>query len=466
MEVVLYPIGLVIATPLFIHHLGIDQYGVWVLANSIIASIGVLNVGLAEATIKYVSKYKALNNTGAIYKVVQSSYTIYLGLSVLLVSIGMVIGYVIGEVQWFEITPVTRELMRYIVPIGCITLSIKFIEQVFTATFKGFERYDISAQLLMISKGAILVSNVILVVMGFSLVYVFLFTAVISALMLLVEAFFVKRYVPQFGFTPRLDVKIAKEVVGFGIWSWLQLGFSMGVSQLDKFIVASFAGVKTLAFYSLGFMVYSQLHNVFTACSNWLFPFFSTKIAKNENVTHIYHQARGILLIAALSIILVLYLVKDLIFPLWLGQETYRESEFYILGFMAFEALIVLSVIPYYFLSGSGRPKLNAFMEIILKSLNMICMLIFFYLFDINGIIYGLLFSVILFIPFQDFIIYSRIFSERHLLKNVSLLFPSLVLVLILLVDRYPWKYLLLLPLPWMMKYLFFNELKINWRGR
>ena len=461
-EVVLYPLGLLVATPLFINRLGVDQYGIWMLANSIIASIGVLNVGLGDATIKYISKYKALNKPDAIHKVVQSNYTIYLGLSILLGLVGIGLAFCIHQFNWFNIPIDTHDLMIALVPIGSITLGFRFLEQVFVATFKGFERYDISAKLLLASKGSILISNVVLVIFGFSLIHIFVFTAILSLTVLIVEIFFVKRYIPAFSFVPKLDRVITKEVVGFGLWSWIQSVFSIATAQLDKFIVASFAGVRILAFYSIGYMIYTQLHNVFAACANWLFPFVSAKIEKNEKVEPIYHKARFALLIAGLSIILALFLIKDVLFLGWLGEEVYQQSKPFIIGFMAYEALMVMSIIPYYFLSGSGLPKLNAFLELILKSLNIIGMLLFFYLFGVEGIVLGLISSVVLFIPFQDYIIQSRVFSQRFNLKSIGVLLPSLIFLVVLLGEPNNLKYLFLLLIPLVMKWAFFNQYKSN----
>lgn len=455
LEVILYPVGLVLVTPLFIDRLGVGQYGIWILANSIIASIGVLNMGLGDATIKYVSKYRALNDKSAVSKVVQSNYTIYLALAFLVILAGIAIAFLIDHTNLFGIPESSLQLMTYLIPLGSVTLGIRFIEQVFTATFKGFERYDISAQLLLMSKMSILFSNIFLVVGGYSLVHIFAITAIISILMLVIEAFIIHRYVPAFSFLPKYDKKITKEVIGFGLWSWLQSVFIIGAAQLDKFIVASFAGVNVLTYYSLGYMVYSQMHNAFSAGSNWLFPLVSGKIERKETVKPLYNKARAALLASGLTIILIIYLGRDLIFPLWLGDEIYSKSEFFIIGFLAYEGLLILSIIPYYFLNGMGLARLNAFLELILKTLNIVAMVLFFYLWGVKGIIPGLIISLILFLPFQDYIIRSKVFSQRHLIKSFSVLIPSVIVLIVLLGNFNAWKYFLLLVIPFVMKWIF-----------
>jgi len=41
-----------VATPIFVHKLGVDQYGIWMLVNACFGFSGVLAFGLSDATIK------------------------------------------------------------------------------------------------------------------------------------------------------------------------------------------------------------------------------------------------------------------------------------------------------------------------------------------------------------------------------------------------------------------------------
>lgn len=442
LEVLVYPATLLIATPFFINRLGADYYGVWMLVNSIIASIGVLNIGLGDATIKFVSKYRALGQVEEIRRVVQTNYSVYLGLALLVIILGSTYAYLFDYFVWFEMTDTFRELATYVIPLGSATLGLRFLEQIFLSVFRGFERYDKAARLSIISKLAVLSVQVVIVLQGMSLIEVFAGTACVSLLMVFVEAILVSRFQSFPLFRPRFYRDTFKEVFGFGLWSWLQSIFVIIAAQVDKFMVVALADVQTLSYYSLGYMVYAQLHAVFAAGCSWLFPLISGKLEKQEAVSHIYHRARLGLLVIALSVLLVLFLLKDLIFPTWLGDETYALAGPFILGFVAYEALIVMSIVPYYFLNGAGQARLNTFLEMGLKTLNVVGMVVCCYFWGVMGLIYGLMASLLIFLPVQNYVIDRIIFKQRANWRIIGSVIPSALMLCIFLLDLHPIKYL------------------------
>src|SRR5882757_5254345 len=53
-DYVVLPIGMLLAAPFLLEHLGTAQYGVWVLAAAAVSSGGIIYGSLGDAVIKYV----------------------------------------------------------------------------------------------------------------------------------------------------------------------------------------------------------------------------------------------------------------------------------------------------------------------------------------------------------------------------------------------------------------------------
>lgn len=431
-EVIIYPCFLILSTPFFIDQLGIKQYGIWMLINTVIASIGVLNLGLGDATIKYVSKYNALNKPEGIKNIVEASYSVYLLLALSVILVGFSYSYLSENFNWFNVTNDEQKTITTSVRIGVITLSIKFVEQIFFSVFKGLARYDIAAQLSILSKSTVLLTNVILVYLGYHLPDIFAGAAIVSSILLIVQAIVIKYHINGLSFFPAYKKDVIKEIFSFGAWSWVQSIFIIIASQVDKFLVASFAGVTILAYYTIGYMVYSQLHTVFAASVAWLFPLVSAKVEKEEAMDDLYSRMLFFLTLFAFVAIVGIYILRDFIFELWLGQETYKNSYNFLIGFISYETLIVLTIIPYYFLNGSGNVKLNTLFEVCLKILNMVCMYLMFKIYGVTGIVYGLILSLIIYLPIQNYITVFKIYSRREITGSAILLLPSLVLIVAL----------------------------------
>src|ERR1700756_1599701 len=61
-EYIALPLCMLVAAPFLVHHLGLPQYGIWMLVSSILGSVGILSTGFGDATVKYVSAYRAKKN--------------------------------------------------------------------------------------------------------------------------------------------------------------------------------------------------------------------------------------------------------------------------------------------------------------------------------------------------------------------------------------------------------------------
>ncbi|UCD18151.1 MAG: hypothetical protein JSV44_04365, partial [Candidatus Zixiibacteriota bacterium] len=66
-----------LVNPFIIHTLGNDRFGAWMLIFSIINYLTVLDLGLKQALIRFVSKFLGLNEFDNINEVLNTSFAIY-----------------------------------------------------------------------------------------------------------------------------------------------------------------------------------------------------------------------------------------------------------------------------------------------------------------------------------------------------------------------------------------------------
>lgn len=75
-DYLLHPILLVPVTPFLVFRLGVERFGIWMLVSAVTGAMGVFSLGLGDATIKYVSSYRALGNLDGMKHVVRSTQTV------------------------------------------------------------------------------------------------------------------------------------------------------------------------------------------------------------------------------------------------------------------------------------------------------------------------------------------------------------------------------------------------------
>lgn len=207
-------------------------------------------------------------------------------------------------------------------------------------------------------------------------------------------------------------------------------------TQLDKFLVVYFSGVQTLSYYSLGSMITTQLHSIFSSASGWIFPVVSKKDALNEPVKKLFFDAQTILLGIGFSAIFVFLLLEERILKIWLGDQTYANSIKYIRLFVFYNLFLLVNIMPYYFLNGTAHVKYNTLSEFLTKVLNIGGMLLMANFLGIEGLIWGLILSMVIASPIK--LSFTKVHALR--INNVgwgleSIVCPSL-LVLCFFVDN------------------------------
>ena len=319
-DVLFLPFVMLLVTPYFITKLGEEQYGIWILVNSIIASIGVLNLGIGDAAIKFISKYRARNDEVSIYRIINNSYSINTSLAIIISIFGLVLGEILSYYNVLNLQTSNRELAIASIRLAAIVFGIKQIEQLFLSIFKGYERYDRSTFISLSSKTCLFGGQIVVVVLGYGLVVLFQVSVAISILVLFFEISYIKYKFSGFKLLPGFNMETVKELFSFSGYAWIQSILGIIFTQIDKIIVVSLAGPKFLAYYGLASMIGIQIHNFFTAASNWIFPKVSIQTEKKESIVNLYLKAQLIIVFAGSLVVGLLLLFGDKIFLLWLGE--------------------------------------------------------------------------------------------------------------------------------------------------
>lgn len=363
LDYLLLPILWIIGTPILVSRLGTDQYGIWALANTFMGLSGVFAFGLGAATIKYVSKYRALNDEVSIVRVIRSTLTMY-------AVFGLVAGLIIFAAAPLLVTTIFSKIQGENVAlavaalrVGAFGIMVRFIDEVFHAGMHGFERYDLSAKISMVITVLIVSMNVGLVLAGFSVSEMLLASIIIIFTGALVKAFILKRQlVPNLVIAPLIDIPTLKEVFSFGIYSWVQSLSYILLSQADKFIIASLLGPSALTYYAVCLQLAQQIHTLISKAASFLFPLASVvqEQGDTKRLRSFYFKGIHLTTILGVAIGFPMFMLSHSILTLWMGQAFADEAAI-ILRILSFTfTLLVTSIVPYYYLNGTGFVRLNA----------------------------------------------------------------------------------------------------------
>lgn len=421
----IYPAMMVIATPVFIHYLGFEQYGIWMMVSTINQFIYVLNFGLGNTTIKIISGNRALGNESLIRTVVNKNWSQAILICMLSSILGGIVSFSGILEYWFHIPLTLVSSTRVVACFAFISSGIKFCELVLLSIFKGYERFDIAAQLSLLSRNSVVIINVVLVVLGYSLSIIFFSTVVINLLHIVLQVVILKKHFSILRFIPRFQIHLRfsnKEQ----FWYWLQSVIGLLGFLSDKIAVGYLSDLKTLGVYSLASLIGNQIYNALTAIGTFLFPKVAYEQSLNNATLHIYYNFRLYIAILGWAIIFILLLSGDLIFKLWLGPDKFASSILYINMYLVYIAVMLLNIIPYQFINGSDQLFYNSIFEGVLRTTHVIAMMICFYFFGVKGLLWGLIGSTFLILAIQYYYFHKKFFEIHSVLSGLTVVLPSL----------------------------------------
>lgn len=429
-ETTLPPLLMLVFVPVFMRFLGAEKYGIWILVNSIAAFVGFLNVGFGDVNIKYISRYKALNDSAQVRSVVYAIYSLSLfslaGGVLLGAVVSLFTGFLGAHFDW------ARKLADYsdLIVLGFAIFSLKVVEQSFLAVFKGFERYDLSSKLGVLSKSLPIFANILVAYYTRSLFTVFLSSVIISAVFLVIDYLIIRYRFVRFPFVPGINSAVLREVMGFGFWSFLQGVIGVLAAQIDKLLVAKLAGVKVLAYYSIAQMVGGQIHAIFSSASGFIFPIISKKVELKEPLEHVYNKMQLFIVAFGLAAVLAVFFFREPIFFIWLGYDGYSNVIKFAEIFLLLELFVLPTIVAYYYLNAGGFIRLNTRLMALSLLLQMFLMTLFFHWGGVYGLAIGKAAAVLLVAILSVSVVYLRVLKKKNSFKYICLTFIPGILAL------------------------------------
>jgi len=457
-ELTSFPVLVIISTPFFISKLGIEQYGLWMLVNTITQGINILNIGLGDSSINLISKYRTNNHIQSIQKVFRFNFSF----SVFLCFIAIALGFIFYQVSFISVFYKTDQyhFANSLLLFTCISGGIKFIEVSILSVFKGFERFDLYSKLSLLSKCSVILLAVLLVWMDYDLIFILKASIAVSLVNVFLQLFFLHQYNQKILQWPNISfLKERKEYIQYNFWYWLQSSIALIGFLTDKLAVAIFTDVKTMGYYYIASMVGTNIHNFFLAFGAFIFPRVSYQLQSNNSIKPLYYISRASIAMIGWLIIFVLITSGNFVFELWLGYDTYTKCIFFIHLYLVFEAGMLLIITPYYFINGSHLIKLNSLFEICIRLSHFVLMLIGYFYFGVNGILYGLIFSTFINVPFQYYYFHKKILFESSR-AWVFVMIPVVFILAYLLVNIFIIKLLFILAFIWSTKLIYFDTAK------
>jgi O-antigen/teichoic acid export membrane protein len=129
-------------TPFILHHLGRDEFGLWVLVASFVVYGSLADLGVGAALVKYVAEYRARGESEAASQLIATSLWLYCALGLLVIAVGAAIAPVVPDLL-AGVRRVDRPTVSWLVVIVALGVAVQLPATAAASILRGLHRWDL-----------------------------------------------------------------------------------------------------------------------------------------------------------------------------------------------------------------------------------------------------------------------------------------------------------------------------------
>ncbi|MEJ2683147.1 MAG: oligosaccharide flippase family protein [Candidatus Sulfobium sp.] len=364
-----------IALPLYLHFLGYERYGIWLVLTTVMSFAQLGNFGIGSAVAKYVAEYYAKGDmksircyvTTAVYSLTFSGLLIFL----------MILAFRQQIVSAFKLSGDYSILVLQLLPyVGMLTIYV-FVVKIVETTLSGLNRMDLASYFRLVGRGIALIVSAILLYRGMGVKSLLIATFISETTSQMLFLHTIRSLIPVSFFDARyVDKASFKRLLAFGAGVMGGSTFEMLVSPLNKLIISRYIGVGAIPIFDIAYNVAMNIRGIAASGLGALTPEVSrlSALSKSdaERIPHIYRKTIKIILFVGMPSFLVVFALATPLLQIWLRARFNAELPT-MLRIMLVGAFLNLYAIPsYYVLMGRGRTDKLFFFNIVKSGVNVL----------------------------------------------------------------------------------------------
>ena len=258
-------------TPMYMKYLGTTDYGINSLVQSIMGYIGMLNLGLGSAMVRYTVRYRAEGKIEEEKSLNGMFITIFIVIMFVSIVIGAYIYYILPDLFVEKFTMEELIKTRKVFVITMIGTAVSFPISVFSTNINSREKFLYQKTLQLLKMIMTPIAGAVLMMSGFGLTAVVTVTVILGVVTNIFDIIYAFKIGMRIKFNS-FDFKILKDISKYSFYIFLNIIIDRVYWGSDRIIIGKFIGPLAVGVYSIA-SIFNQIYmNLSTAISGVLFP--------------------------------------------------------------------------------------------------------------------------------------------------------------------------------------------------
>jgi O-antigen/teichoic acid export membrane protein len=384
-------------SPYVVNKLGSMWYGIWALTLQFTGYLFLLDFGVRESVIRYVSKYNARGRPGPLNAVLTTAVQVYVPITLGCCALTALCAW--GMPYWFDLDPSVVDEVRWTTMLVGGSIAFTFVFNIFTGIQYGLQRFELANGIAIVFT---LVRTAIIVwllhtghgIVGLSAVQ--FGSTVIGGI---VGAFLALWLLRKAGLSFKLvtlgekrRVALRKRVFGYG---WYVLVNNIGQKLIfasGAIITATMLPIAAVTSYAIAGSLVDNLRSLVSMTATVFNPLASHLQALNRGneVANVLRSGAKLAVLITIPVAVSFVIIGDQFIALWMGEEFRQPSG---------DVLLVLGLAqvvsaPHYIVSsvlyGISQHRVIALVRIGEAALNIVLSVLLAWRFGVVGVAMGM----------------------------------------------------------------------------
>lgn len=269
-------------TPFMLRMLGQNEYGLYSLVASVVSYLTVLDLGFANAIVRYTAKFRAEGKVREQYELFGMFLILYTGIGIIAFLLGLGIYFNVDRLFDTTMTAADLEKIRVMMLLMCFNLAFTFPMSIWGAIITAYEDF-VFQKLVNIAR---IVLNplvmVVLLLLGYKAIAMVLVITLFNVLTLCVNAWYCFHRIRVKVYFGRFRWEFLREISVYSLWIFLDTIVSRFYSSVGQIVLGIYRGASAVAIYALAIQLKSLFGSFSTALNSVLLPKM-TALASKEN---------------------------------------------------------------------------------------------------------------------------------------------------------------------------------------
>lgn len=317
----------VVATPILYRELGAAAYGLLAIVNLVAAQLAILEFGFGHATIRRLAQDASAHGPARISGTVATSSWVFLAAAAAGAAVVLGATDVLAE-QYFQIPAEDLATGKAALRIGAAFFVVSILSNLAGAVFQGLQRFGYLNFVSGLAATAQIGGSVALVLWGFGVLHVLVWSVVLGVLGLAVHVWRLRREVPGVRLVRPPDGGAFREMAGFGFLIMLSGLFTQVFLSGGGLLLGYHVVVSALPLFTIPFGLFQRLNRMGYGLASALYPLVAEMdgLRDRPSMTRLFVSGTRMLLVLGTVVMVPGILLASPFLTLWMGPEFSREA--------------------------------------------------------------------------------------------------------------------------------------------